>query len=125
MKRLIIFITTIVCLLIPSVAFAYNPLDTACHPVTGGTVNSSACSVSSNDPITGPQGVLRKVTLMLAVIASVAAVIIIIVSGFRYIAANGDPQKAASARSGIVGALIGLVIIAASTTIVVFVVSKL
>lgn len=123
MKRLIVIITTLLCLLLPGAAFAaYNPLDTACHPVTGGTVDSSVCSVNGND---GPQAVIKKITMLLAVIAGIAAVVIIIVSGFRYITANGDAQKAASARSGIVGAVVGLIIIAASTTIVVFVVSKL
>lgn len=122
MKRLIIAAVTLLCLLVPNVAVAYNPLDQACQ--NGGT-GSAACSTTGNDPLTGPNGVLRRITMILAVLAGVTAVIIIIVSGFRYVTANGDPQKAASARNGIIGSLVGLVIIAASTSIVIFVVSKL
>lgn len=122
MKRLIVIAAALLCLLVPNVAAAYNPLDQACRNGGGG---STACSANGSDPLTGSNGVLKRVALLLAVLAGVTAVIIIFVSGFRYITANGDAQKAASARNGIIGALVGLVIIAASTSIVVFVVSKL
>jgi hypothetical protein len=69
--------------------------------------------------------VLKKVSLIMAVISGVVAVIIILLSGFRYITSAGDAQKAASARSAIVGAVVGLVVIAASESIIVFVVSKI
>ena len=122
MKRLIVIVAALLCLLVPNVAAAYNPLDKACQ--NGGSA-SAACSANGSDPLTGPNGVLRRVAMILAVLAGATAVIIIIVSGFRYVTANGDAQKAASARNGIVGSLVGLVIIAASTSIVIFVVSKL
>lgn len=128
MKRIVVLVTTLLCLLMPATALAAynpNPLHGACS--ANGNVGSSAtaCSADGSDPITGPNGVLRKITLLLGVIAGVTAVIIIMLNGFRYVTANGDAQKAASARNGIVGSIVGLVIIAASTTIVVFVVSKL
>lgn len=103
-----------------------NPLECACQ-AGGGVANQSVgCTGSTtNDPISGPHGVLRKVSLLLSVLAALAAVVMIIVNSFRYIVSNGDAQKAASARSGIIGAGVGLVIIAAAETIILFVVSKL
>ena len=127
MKRLIVLGSLLLCLLVPHAAFAFDPFVDACG--AGGSnaaAGSTACSVNANqDPISGPNGVIKRVTMLLGLIAGMTSVIIIIVSGFRYVTSNGDAQKAASARSGIVGAAVGLVIIAASTTIVVFVVSKL
>lgn len=125
MKRLLVIVATLLCLTTPAMAAAAynpNPLSGACG--AGGGGGSAACSADGSDPLTGPNGVIKKASLLIGIIAGIAAVIIIMFSGFRYITANGDAQKAASARNGIVGAAVGLVIIAASTTIVVFVVSK-
>lgn len=128
MKRLIIVFIAVLCSLgLPAMASAYdpNPLTNACYSGGGARAESPACSADGEDPLTGPDGILKRASMILAVLASIAAVIIIIVSGLRYITANGDAQKAASARNGIVGAVIGLAIIAASTSIVVFIISKL
>lgn len=126
MKRIAVIAATLLCLAMPAVAYAYNPLTQACGSggVSGGAKSSAACNASSSDPITGPNGALHRVSLVLAIIGGVAAVIVIIVSGFQYVTSGGDSQKAAQARNGIVGAAIGLVIIAAAETIVLFVVSK-
>jgi hypothetical protein len=124
MKRLLLLVTTLLCLAVPATALAYNPLDNACHSGVGAG-DSSACSANGKDPISGPHGALRKVSLIIATIAGVAAVIIIIIGGLQYITSGGDPQKAAGARNAIIGAAVGLVIIVAAESIIVFVVSKL
>ncbi len=125
MKRALLVLTTLLCLATPAVAFAYNPLQTACQSGTL-TQNSTACdSNGSSNPLTGPNGVLKRVSLIIATLAGIAAVIIIIIAGLQYITSSGDPQKAASARSAIIGAVVGLLIIAASETLIVFIVSKL
>jgi len=124
MKRLILVLTTALCLLAPASAFAYNPLDQACS--TQGVQQSTACSVDgNNDPLSGPNGVLKKVTLLLSFIAGLVAVVIIIFAGFQYITGGDDPAKVKSARNMIIGAVVGLVIIAAAESIILFVVNKL
>jgi len=102
-----------------------NPLACACS--AGGNSNvATACSTDGSiNPISGPNGILKKVTLLLGLVSGIAAVIMIIISGFRFVTADGDAQKAASARNGIIGSVIGLGIIVLSTTIVIFVASKL
>jgi hypothetical protein len=124
MKRLLIALTTLFCLLMPASALAYNPLGSACNS-SGTAKNSAACAPNGSDPIAGPNGVLKKASLVIASIAGIAAIIIIIVGGLQYITSDGDPQKAASARSAIIGAGVGLVIIVGSEAIITFVVSKL
>ncbi|MBL8122451.1 hypothetical protein JNM87_06935 [Candidatus Saccharibacteria bacterium] len=49
----------------------------------------------------------------------------IMVSGFRYITSGGDSQKIASAKNTLIGAIIGLVVIALAQTIITFVLSRL
>lgn len=127
MKRLVLAVATLLCLLLPTVAYAddpYNPLQSACGS-GGGVGGSSACTSDGSDPITGKNGILKKASLVLATIAGITAVIIIIVGGFRYITSGGDSAKAASARNAIIGAVVGLVIIAAAETLVVFVVNRI
>ncbi len=53
------------------------------------------------------------------------ALLIITVSGFRYITAAGDPQKSANARNGIIYALVGLVVAILADAIVLFIVNRL
>lgn len=122
MKRLVAVLSLVFCLALPATALAYNPLDAACQ---GAGKVSSACSTTGQDPISGKNGVLKKATLIIASIAGIAAVIIVLIGGFQYITSAGDPQKAASARSMILGAVVGLVIIAAAEGILTFVLSKL
>jgi hypothetical protein len=100
-----------------------NPLECACE--SGGVSNNSACKADTSNPITGPNGVIKKISLVIAFVAGVAAVIVILIAGLMYVTSGGDAQKAASARSAILGAVIGLFIVAASESIVIFVVNKL
>lgn len=124
MKRILIALSLMFALATPATALAYNPLSSACNS-GGGARNSTACSADGRDPISGPNGALRKVSFIIASIAGVIAVIIIIIAGFEYVTSNGDAQKTANARTAIIGAAIGLVIIAAAQTILLFVVKQL
>ncbi len=62
---------------------------------------------------------------ILAIIVGVAAVVMIIIAGLRFITASGDANKIAAARNSIVYALIGLVVVVAARTIVHYVIGKL
>lgn len=86
-------------------------------PTTG-----SASTPQSSTPTTSPQscgsggaglGSLAKtITTILSYLVGIAAVIMIIVGGLRYVTSGGDSNKVASAKSTIVYALIGLAIAA-------------
>lgn len=90
--------------------------------------NSAVCSGKSNstaNPLTGPNGIIRKATVLVARIAGVAAVIIIMIGGFMYITANGDSGKITEAKNTIIYASVGLIVIVSAQTIIIFVLSKL
>lgn len=53
------------------------------------------------------------------------ALLVITISGLRYIVSAGDPQKAATAKNGIIYALVGLIVAITGEAIVSFVVKGL
>ncbi len=122
MKRLLLIAITLIALLAPAtVSAATDPLKDVC---TGSSSSATACG-ARNQTLYGPNSVLKRVTLVIALIGGIAAVIIMLVGSFQFVTAGGDPQKVASARSIIVGALIGLVIITAAEAIITFVLNKI
>ena len=129
MRRLKIVLTSLVLLLCLAPA-----VSVAAAPTTGTDVfhdvcqdpnaqSSAACQANGSDPITGKNGLLYKVDRILALVASIAAVIMIIVGGLMYVTASGDAGKAKSARTVIVSAAIGLVVIAISQLFIAFIIS--
>jgi len=69
-------------------------------------------------------GVVSSILNLLSVLVGVAAVIMIIVSGFRYITSGGDATKVGAAKSALIYAIVGLVIVALAQVIVHFVFAK-
>lgn len=61
---------------------------------------------------------------ILSIIIGIAAVLMIIVAGLRFITSSGDTSKVAGAKNSIIYALIGLVVVAIAQTIVHFVFAK-
>lgn len=55
--------------------------------------------------------ILQIVKTIVAAIGLAIAIIIIIVSGIRYMTAGGDAEKATTARKGIINGVIGLIIV--------------
>jgi hypothetical protein len=101
---------------------AANPSYTACGYT--GAAGSPVCSTSSADPLTGKNGIIVKATNIIALVAGVAAVIMIIVSGIKFITSQGDPSSVAEARKTIIYTAVGLVVIVLARTIITYVVSK-
>lgn len=67
---------------------------------------------------------MKSVLTILSVIVGFAAIVMVIVSGFRFITANGDSSSIASARSSLIYALVGVVIAVFAQVIVRFVLGK-
>lgn len=61
---------------------------------------------------------------MLSIIAGVIAIIMLIVSGFKYITSQGDATQISGAKNSLIYAVVGLVVVAVSQVIVQFVLSK-
>lgn len=115
-----------------SLAGAFSPVvnaeDQLADACTGAAAQQSATCKSlspNNNPLTGTDGLLYRASVFLASIAGVVAVVVALISGFRYITSAGDAQKAATARKTLIGAIIGLIIIALAQTIITFIIRKL
>lgn len=80
------------------------------------------CEVSEDDTTVGD--IIALVINILSILVGVAAVIMIIVNGFRFVISNGDSTAVGAAKNGIIYAIIGLVIVAMAQVIVVFVINR-
>lgn len=115
-KLVLLIILSIFLILTPS-ALAFNPLDKAC---SGSGANSAVCkqNKAQNASANPVVETIHDVINVLSILAGVVAVIIIIYSGIRMILTGSNPESIKIARSSLFGALIGLVIIALSWTII-------
>ncbi len=68
--------------------------------------------------------IIQLVVNILSFIIGITAVIMIMVSGFKYITSGGDASKVSSAKSTLIYALIGLVVVALAQFIVQYVFDK-
>ncbi len=121
--QLFSLLTTGLILLAAPVSLAFDPLGAGCRQGAG---SSSVCQTQPNgNPLFGPNGVITKATSVIATIVGVAAVIMIIIGGFKYITSSGDSSNVESAKNTILYAIIGLVIALVAQSIVIFVLRKI
>lgn len=71
------------------------------------------------------EGSIRSILAIVFGIVGALAVLMITVSGLRYILSAGDPQKISKAKNGLVYSLVGLAVALMAEAIVVFVVERL
>lgn len=103
-------------------------------PVTVGAQSTAAQQACDGLELTGAEcdtgadaevgGILKTVINIFSLIVGVAAVIMIIVGGLRYITSGGDATSTKGAKDTIIYAIIGLVIVALAQVIVRFVLTK-
>ena len=62
---------------------------------------------------------------LLTIIVGIAAVIMIIINGFRFVTASGDSNNITAARNGIIYAIVGLIVVALAQIIVRYVINKI
>lgn len=84
---------------------------------------SGSCG-TGGDPSSSFSDLLVKIVNIFSAIVGVAAVVMIIWGGFKYITSGGDSGKVSSAKSTIIYAIIGLIIVALAQFIVKFVLQK-
>ncbi|HET8709334.1 MAG TPA: pilin [Candidatus Saccharimonadales bacterium] len=91
-----------------------------------GDVCSGAALVGANcgDKGAGINTVVRNVVNLLSVAVGIAAVIMIVIAGLKYVTSGGDTQAVAGAKHTIIYAVVGLIIVALAQVIVKFVLSK-
>lgn len=86
-------------------------------------LTDSSCQTSTTQT-SDLQGLLNTVINIFSLVVGVIAVVMIIVGGLRYITSGGDSGKVSAAKTTIIYALVGLVIVALAQLIVHFVLSQ-
>ena len=113
---------------VPGLSFAagtdlFDPKATCSNPEA--RKESAACNASTDNPISGTNGVIIKIANIVTYIAGAAAVIVMIYSGLKFITAAGDSAKVKNARDTVLYALIGVAVIVLSRSLIIFVIHKL
>ncbi len=92
----------------------------AADPTFGLKPAADAAQLSTNGTLVGTIGSLIKTALSLV---GILFLILMIYAGFIYMTARGDEKKVGEAKSMIIGAVIGIVIIAAAYAVTSFVIT--
>lgn len=103
--------------LAPAATYA-APKDEVCN-----AIGAAGCN-ANEDKGTDIQKAITFVVNLLSVIAGLAAVIMLILGGIKYVTSGGDSSKVASAKNTIIYALVGLVIAALAQVLVHFVLKE-
>lgn len=130
MKAKLILLTTFLASLIlfgigGSVYAQTDPLQGACTTGTSFNDSDTCQGRTAGNPILGPDGIITTVAQILVMLVGIIAVIMIIVSGFKYIVSAGDANAAKSAKDTLLYAVIGLVVAVFAQVIVSFVLKQL
>jgi hypothetical protein len=107
--------------LVPSAAVYADCNDTASKQEVVdalGQVKGNPC----ND--NGVNNIVSTIVSVLSYVVGVAAIIMLIVAGFKYIASGGDSGKISSAKNTLIYAVIGIVVAVLAQTIVRFVITN-
>lgn len=95
----------------------------ACKGVELGGNDTNQCSEANSGGVVSK--IVKDLIDLLSVVVGILCVIVIIISGFRYITAGGDSNNIASARNTFIYALVGLIIVAFAQLIVKLVLGKI
>lgn len=108
MKKLLGSISTGLFFLSTAVpAFAQVDLDPCAKGSPGSKINDTLCSVDA----TKTGDVISNIIIALFVIAAVLALVFLVWGGIKWILSGGDKTKVEAARSTIIAAIIGLIIV--------------
>ena len=104
--------------LAPAPALAADPKTEVCKGI--GAVDGSGNCTKDNSLT----NVIRRIINIFSIVIGILAVIMIMVSGFKYVTANGDTGNLTSAKQTLIYAIVGIVVVALSQFIVRFVLDQ-
>lgn len=127
MKKLLFYTLMMISLFAPF-AFSGSAAAVTIVPQCNGSLGSqdnSVCPDISTGRSTNPViNIVKAVIEVVSWVTGVASVILIIISGIRFVTSGGDSAKVASAKGAIINAIIGITITILAQTIIVFVLDK-
>ena len=109
-----------------------GPLDGVCATADSNNL-PSVCKDNAelnNDPslvnpLTGKGGILLKTARLITYMTGIASVIIVILSGLKYVTSDGDSNSINSAKNTLLYAFVGLIVSLAAQSIILFVIKRL
>ena len=129
MKRFIYILAITIGLLFPTlVAVGSVAAVDVFQPCSDSAKSTSVCSDvnAQTTAKTNPIIVALKALLnLLSLIAGVASIIMLIISGFRFVTSNGDASGVKAARDGTLYVVIGVLVVLVAQAIVAFVINKI
>jgi len=96
--------------------------ESVCSGIGLTSAQNNGCKDNADSPTL--TSVIHTVINILSYLIGIAAIIMILVGGFKYITAGGESNKITSAKNAIVFALIGLVIASLAQILVRFVLTR-
>lgn len=99
-----------------------NSVKQACK---GANLSNRNDKCDSENAKTSVGTTLQRIINLLTVIVGIAAVIVIIINGLKFITSSGDSNNITSARNGIIYAIVGLIIVALAQVIVRFILNQI
>ena len=116
--------------LIIGIFFGITAVGVAVSPVASAVDIYQACKPGDTSVVcqakneTGAEDLVKNIINILLTVASVVAVIMIIIGGIRYATSNGDSNSVSAAKNTILYSVVGLVIAIFAYAIVNFVVDQ-
>ncbi len=101
---------------------ALSIFQSACE--SAAAKSSPACQTNGANPFTGANGTLQKAANIISYLAGVSAVLMLIIAGMMYVLSNGDSSKISTAKTTVIYAIVGIVIVVAARAIVILFVNK-
>jgi uncharacterized membrane protein len=98
-----------------------NGLCSGINASSGTSTNGGDCGTTSGNGEGTLESIASTIVNIFSVIVGVAAVVMIIFGGFRYITSGGDSGRVGNAKNTLIYAIIGLIIVALAQAIVHFV----
>ncbi len=98
-----------------------DPKGQACAAIGAATSGSTDCTNASGPDVSNT---LKLGINAFSLIVGVAAIIMIIVGGFKYVTSQGEGANTAAAKNTILYAIIGLIVVALAQIIVTFVLAR-
>jgi hypothetical protein len=111
---------------IPAAAFAAADINNCLSQGSGLSITSGAACQPTNTAggVTKINGLITDIINIFSAVVGVISVIMIIVGGFQYITSGGDSGKVGTAKTTIIYAIVGLIVVAFAQFLVQFVLNK-
>ncbi len=127
-KRILLTLIATLGLVAPMTAVASADIDSSlgCGANLSFTTDSNADCEAAAEEGAGDRidRIVKNVINIISLVVGIAAVVMIIIGGLRYVTSNGDSGQVGNAKNTILYAVVGLVVVALAQVIVRFVVDR-